>query len=1227
MKITIYKIKNLIDRALFRIAQKISNSEHRTDDIFFDLAPINNADPDGLYARALDFSMSSPAVRNIALTGPYGSGKTSVIKTYEKERTFRFLNISLATFSDPKSSEQPEKINADEITTKIERSILQQMLYGADSKKLPYSRFKRISKPHWLNTNAISFTFWIGTCAYLYYKKEEILKTSSLENLEPLWIFASLYVAAYFSQLVSRALRASHSLSVKKLSLQNGAIELDHNPESSILNKHLDEIIYFFEENHYDAVVFEDLDRFGDPEIFIKLREINKIINNRDSSAKNLKSIRNSQPLKFLYAIKDDVFLNKDRAKFFDFITPVIPIINNSNSREMLTKCIAQRDINNLISPRFLSEVSLYLDDFRLIKNISNEFYIYQGKIGGHPNLEKLLAIIIYKNTYPKDFEELHHGRGALHSIAEQRTRLIFRAAAQIDENIEPLKEMISSSETELCTDTEELIKIFWGQLCGNYQDQLIKGIYSGDKALTYSELLQWDNFKKLFIEKSIRILAQRPGTYYEQDLSLGCSFRELEEAASPGLKFEVRYERIKNKNLQIRGQLNFKIDTLKEAKAELSRKPLHELIKEMDVDVNSIALAHSIEDPKLLSYLIKNGYLDETYHLYISIFHEGRMSRNDWSFIQAIRDFRSPDPSTPIDTPKEVISEMREEDFGAGYALNVNLIDYLLETSLTNNKRLQSALELISKKFDTSDDFFQAYWISGRNVESFTQVLAKTWPEYALLSINSEQSSKHIARIISYVSPQHVAELMNTGLALTNYLSRNSHAVFSENIPFLNGYNSLKQIAVQVDNIKTIENLDELLLYIYENSLYSINVANVNFNLTKFSKMSDDAINPQENCLISNYTTIANYSEPPLIDYINANINEYIENVALVIETNTRENKESIIKLINHPAIDSELAIQYATKQAYVFESFEEIPQNMWNDMFLHHRVAINWENIATYVSHEDHDKDELSKKLDNEALASELSKYKIQISENNESTIKTLCKFLLSNTNIALKNYEKLCRSIPYHYRNFPEIPTERKIILTKLNIVRLNDDSFLSTEDLPELRAELININFETYIGNTENYRLGIEEKTQLFSITTHERKAVLIREFTLDEIESNTRTLLEISSFLANPITLTEEANITIVDHCLSNTLEPSIVIEILINFIDSLTPPQIIAALKKSPEPYCNFVKANARQKVIRTERNLKLAKALEREKIVSSVSVGEDSIRVNAFRKNLIDPT
>jgi hypothetical protein len=434
-------------------------SQQPSDERFLDLAPVDSADRDGLYAKALDFAMQNSAIRNIALTGPYGSGKTSVIKTYEKNTHYRFLNVSLATFSDPKITDKlDDEAPADEVTVKIERSILQQMLYGTDSSALPYSRFKRISKPRLLNTNAACFTLWVIACGYLYHEGQEILSIESLESLKPLWGFVSLFVVSYFAQLVSRALKASHSLSVKRLSLQGGEVELDKTPESSILNKHLDEIIYFFEENDYDAVVFEDLDRFGSPEIFIKLREINKIINDRPRRRVVSRKLKLSQPLKFLYAIKDDVFLNKDRAKFFDFITPIIPIINNSNSREMFTECILPKDAGIKISSRFLSEVSLYLDDFRLIKNISNEFLIYRGKIGGDPSLDKLLAMIVYKNIYPKDFEELHHGRGALYDVVEQRMTLLTSASSKSDEEVERLKKKISDSESEFCSASEDFL-------------------------------------------------------------------------------------------------------------------------------------------------------------------------------------------------------------------------------------------------------------------------------------------------------------------------------------------------------------------------------------------------------------------------------------------------------------------------------------------------------------------------------------------------------------------------------------------------------------------------------------------------------------------------------------------------------------------------------------------------------------------------------------------------
>ena len=48
----------------------------------------------------------------------------------------------------------------------------------------------------------------------------------------------------------------------------------------------------------YDTVFIEDLDRFNQPNIFIKLRELNTVINNYD----NIK-----RKVVFIYAIKDDI--------------------------------------------------------------------------------------------------------------------------------------------------------------------------------------------------------------------------------------------------------------------------------------------------------------------------------------------------------------------------------------------------------------------------------------------------------------------------------------------------------------------------------------------------------------------------------------------------------------------------------------------------------------------------------------------------------------------------------------------------------------------------------------------------------------------------------------------------------------------------------------------------------------------------------------------------------
>lgn len=110
---------------------------------YVDLTPVRDADPDGQYSAALTYALTNDRIKNCAITGPYGSGKSSIIRTFETNNSqYKFLNISLASF-DERTEGKPSSTE----NRLIERSILQQMLYGANANRLPYSRFKRISTP------------------------------------------------------------------------------------------------------------------------------------------------------------------------------------------------------------------------------------------------------------------------------------------------------------------------------------------------------------------------------------------------------------------------------------------------------------------------------------------------------------------------------------------------------------------------------------------------------------------------------------------------------------------------------------------------------------------------------------------------------------------------------------------------------------------------------------------------------------------------------------------------------------------------------------------------------------------------------------------------------------------------------------------------------------------------------------------------------------------------
>ncbi|WP_064663044.1 hypothetical protein [Pseudoalteromonas sp. MQS005] len=318
------KIEKFFLKLANRARQKLESSSNLK---LVDLTPTDSAEDCDTYFEAIDQGMKNPNVKNIALTGPYGSGKSSIIKSYEKQSLgiYRLLNISLASFKD--EARELSKAQKEDQDRSIERSIIQQMLYGANSSKLVHSRFKRIKTMQSGTAAFISLTYFIWFVSSIFLFSIDISNLLFYSELFSLEVFCLIYVAAIPTLLFYDFLKLKSGFSFKKLSLKNLELETGEVTENSILNRYLDEIIYFFQVSKYNLVVIEDLDRFGSPEIFVKLREINKLINDNDKT---------TGEIKFLYALKDDMFVHKNRAKFFDLIIPVIPIVNSKNSLDKI---------------------------------------------------------------------------------------------------------------------------------------------------------------------------------------------------------------------------------------------------------------------------------------------------------------------------------------------------------------------------------------------------------------------------------------------------------------------------------------------------------------------------------------------------------------------------------------------------------------------------------------------------------------------------------------------------------------------------------------------------------------------------------------------------------------------------------------------------------------------------------------------------------------------------
>lgn len=388
------------------------------------LTPINDVDLN-VYEEAINYVFNNSDIRNVAISDAYSAGKSSILASYERKHSnLRFLHISLAHF------EYSDYEEGTEIKESIlEGKILNQLIHQIPSENIPQTNFrvkKKVSKKDIISLTfeVVSFVimFIHFTCFDVWKKYVNALPKNLFKHFLILsthqyaLIVSGIALVVIFFGIVYKLICTQKNRNVfRKLNLQGNEIEIFEESDDSYFDKYLNEVLYLFENAEADVIVFEDIDRFNVNRIFERLREVNTLANIQLQKEEN-------RILRFFYLLRDDIFDSKDRTKFFDYIVPVIPVVDSSNSYDQFISHFKNSGIFEKFDESFLQGLSLYIDDMRLLKNIYNEFVIYFNRLNTTElDCNKMLAIITYKNLFPRDFAELQLNQGFVYTIFSEK--------------------------------------------------------------------------------------------------------------------------------------------------------------------------------------------------------------------------------------------------------------------------------------------------------------------------------------------------------------------------------------------------------------------------------------------------------------------------------------------------------------------------------------------------------------------------------------------------------------------------------------------------------------------------------------------------------------------------------------------------------------------------------------------------------------------------------------
>jgi len=890
-------------------------------------------------------------IKNIAITGYYGSGKSSILKTFIKnhhtekpnKNEYKFLELSLATFHDDK--EGGEKVKD------IEKSLLQQIFYKVEDDKIPNSRLKKIS-------NGVNFNFFEQGLLTAIVLITFIRLYNLIFGIQPFfgfyWLDIILGVATLFLLLLK--IKVINKISFKRLKYKSLEVEIEkNNNELSILSRFLDEIIYFFKETKYNVVVIEDIDRFESTEIFSNLRELNLILNNTELIKKRIV---------FIYAIKNEQFKTaNDRTKFFDFIIPIIPVVNYETAPNLFIKNFAEIGDEQMIRDLFA-----LVDDARVIYNTLNELKTYLAILGQSNYSEiqkdlynKLIPLVYYKNVEPFDFSGLLKRKGYLYSILQKEEIIKSDKKGSITNQIKKIQDEIKTIQRDSFKGYNEIKRFILSGIFTyasknfniTYNNLQIKNDV-GEYEKNILDIEKLDDFDKILFEDKIefRNAYNSPQYIRRSDIEKLLNINIVER-----LNLLRDSNKIKEKDERI---LRLQDDIPK-----IDKKSLKDLIKEeyLDLHLNKfeetakseIDSESKIENKpnfEIIKTLIVNGYIDSAYFLYLSNHSDLELNFDDHKFWLGLKNNINIGFHHKLSKPDKISQKLVTSDYTSSAILNFDFINYCFKNrSKTRANQRLLIIEQLSKLETLEIEFLISYFERCDNVGLFIKLLCQKsgflWQKISEDDrFKDDLKNKYFEAILQYADVNDIYKFSQNS-NFTDYIYKHPDIISLINNT-VRTKEIIERLQLILDNINFDTDRKQVLDFIYNNNCYTISLENISgfykYKLGKFDESLHEKI----------LTHILNHKDDleSMYNYINSEkrLETFVKNLIIDVPTNTKESKDVLIGLLNRSKneLSTELKSKLIKHENIIFPDVSEIDEEEIKiELLKNNKLDPNLENI----------------------------------------------------------------------------------------------------------------------------------------------------------------------------------------------------------------------------------------------------------------------------------------